>query len=307
MKPYTVDVIIPTYKPGEKFDKLMQMLQKQTHPISRILIMNTEESCFPKRGYENLPGVEVRHLKHSEFDHGGTRDRAACFATADLLCFLTQDAVPKDEYLIERLTEAFTDPEVWAAYARQLPASDCSILEQYTRSFNYPSVSRVKSAQDLKECGIKTFFCSNVCAMYRRDIYRSLGGFEKKTIFNEDMIFAGKMIQKGGKIAYVAEARVIHSHNYSPVQQMRRNFDLAVSQADHPEIFQMARSESEGIRLVKRTAGYLCRIKKPWLIPCLIVQSGFKYLGYCLGKNYKRLPAWLVKRLTTNSAYWDFK
>lgn len=36
----------------------------------------------------------------------------------------------------------------------------------------------------------KTFFCSNVCAMYRRSIYEKLGGFVKHTIFNEDMIFA---------------------------------------------------------------------------------------------------------------------
>ena len=307
MKPYTVDVIIPTYKPDEKFHRLMQMLGKQTYPISRILIMNTEESCFPKRGYEKLPGVEVRHLKRSEFDHGGTRDRAARCATGDLLCFITQDAVPEDESLIQRLAEAFADPEVMAAYARQLPDQGCHTIERYTRSFNYPEKSRVKSARDLKECGIKTFFCSNACAMYRAEAYRSLGGFEQRTIFNEDMILAGKMIQNGGKIAYAAKARVIHSHNYTAIQQLHRNFDLAVSQADHPEIFGMVRSESEGIRLVSQTARYLCRIGKPWLVPVLAVQSGCKFLGYRLGKSYRKLPGWLIRRLTMNKAYWDFK
>ena len=55
-------------------------------------------------------------------------------------------------------------------------------------------------------------------------------------------------------IAYVADAKVIHSHNYNCTQQFKRNFDLAVSQADHPEVFGGIRSESEGIRLVKQTA-----------------------------------------------------
>ncbi len=307
MKPYTVDVIIPTYKPDDKFDRLMKMLGEQTYPISRILIMNTEEPFFPKKGYGDLTGVEIRHLRRSEFDHGGTRDRAASFSNADLLCYFTQDAVPENGEVIRQLVEAFQNPKVWAAYARQLPAPDCGIVEKYTRTFNYPPASSIKSADDLKDYGIKTFFCSNVCAMYRADMYRKLGGFEKRTIFNEDMIFAGKIIQNGGSIAYVAQARVIHSHNYSGIQQLRRNFDLAVSQADHPEIFQMARSESEGIRLVKKTAGYLCRSKKPWMIPHLILQSGFKFLGYQLGKRYQKLPKSWVRKLSASSAYWDFK
>ena len=65
----------------------------------------------------------------------------------------------------------------------------------------------------------------------------------KKTIFNEDMIFAGGLIQKGYGVAYAAEAKVVHSHNHSAIQQFHRNFDLAVSQADHPEVFDGIRSE----------------------------------------------------------------
>ena len=77
------------------------------------------------------------------------------------------------------------------------------------------------------------------------------------------MIFAGELIQKGYGVAYAAEAKVVHSHNYSAIQQFHRNFDLAVSQADHPEVFAGIRSEGEGIRLVKKTAGWLCRQGKP--------------------------------------------
>lgn len=140
----------------------------------------------------------------------------------------------------------FQDPQVGAAYGRQLADRDCRIIEKYTRSFNYPAKSRIKSREDLPELGIKTFFCSNVCAAYRRSAYEKLGGFITHTIFNEDMIFAGRLILDGGSVAYRADARVVHSHNYGCMQQFRRNFDLAVSQADHPEVFAGIRSESEG-------------------------------------------------------------
>lgn len=45
----TVDVVIPSYKPDHKFDRLMHMLQKQTYPIGTILIVNTEEKFFPEK------------------------------------------------------------------------------------------------------------------------------------------------------------------------------------------------------------------------------------------------------------------
>lgn len=67
----------------------------------------------------------------------------------------------------------------------------------------------------------------------------------------------GNLIQAGYGIAYAADAKVIHSHNYSCMQQFHRNFDLGVSQAEHPEIFASVKSEGEGIRLVKQTFRYL--------------------------------------------------
>ena len=229
---------------------------------------------------------------------------------ADIVVFMTDDAVPADEHLIEELVKAFAQrgPEgeaVIMAYARQLPDKDCALAERYTRSFNYPEESCVKTKADLKRLGIKTFFASNVCCAYDREKFWFQGGFIRRTIFNEDMIFAGRaVLQDDYAVAYAAEARVIHSHNYNCRQQFKRNFDLAVSQADHPEIFNGIRSESEGIRLVKSTARFLIRQKKPWLVPGLVVKSGFKYLGYRAGKCYRLLPGWMILKCTMNREYW---
>ena len=185
------------------------------------------------------------------------------------------------------------------------PAADCGVIERYTRDFNYPAVSRLKGKEDEDELGIKTYFCSNVCAAYRRNIYLKLGGFTKKTIFNEDMIFAGHAVEAGYQIAYAADAQVIHSHNYTAMQQLHRNFDLGVSQADHPEVFGRLHSEGEGIRLVKKTAKWLVENGHVLLLPQLVMASGSKYAGYWLGKHYKKLPEGLIRSLTMNPAYWE--
>ena len=305
-----VDVVIPTYKPGKKFSRLLKMLQRQTWPVGKIIVMNTEKSFWNEHGFEGIKNLEVHHLTKEEFDHGETRNRGMRFSRADIVVFMTDDAVPADEHLIEALVKAFKQrgPQgeaVIMAYARQLPDKDCPLAERYTRSFNYPEESCVKTRADLEQMGIKTFFASNVCCAYDREKFWFQGGFIRKTIFNEDMIFAGKAILEDDyAVAYVASARVIHSHNYTCRQQFKRNFDLAVSQADHPELFGCVRSESEGIRLVKSTARFLIRRGKPWLVPGLVVKSGFKFLGYRAGKCYRLLPKWLILKLTMNREYW---
>lgn len=237
---------------------------------------------------------------------GATRACAAELSDADVMVFMTQDALPADKSLIENLVKALTEDEkTGAAYARQLPNENCSFVEKYTRSFNYPDRSAVKTKDDLPVYGIKTFFCSNVCAAYKRDIYQKLGGFVRKAIFNEDMIYAGRLIQEGYAVAYAADAKVIHSHNYSCMQQFHRNFDLGVSQAEHPEIFAGVPSEGEGIKLVKKTINYLIQKRKIWLIPGVILQSGCKYAGYLSGKNYRKLPRKMILWCTMNREYWN--
>ena len=164
----TVDVIIPTYKPDKKFSRLLRMLELQTYPIRRIIVMNTEKSYWNDKGYEGIKGLEVHHLTKAEFDHGRTRNQGARYSRADIMVFMTDDAVPADNQLIEQLMAAFDrrgplGESVIMAYARQLADKDCGLAERYTRSFNYPDQSRVKTRADLKELGIKTFFASTVC------------------------------------------------------------------------------------------------------------------------------------------------
>lgn len=300
-----VDVVMPVCMPDERTVQSVKRLLKQTYPLNRIYLIHTEKGMFPKELETLSEKIHITHIRPEQFDHGGTRHQGAMMSHAEFLIYMTQDALPVNERLVENLMEAFEDERVGAAYARQLPAADSSSIERFTRIFNYPPESTVKSEADLSRLGIKTYFCSNVCAAYRKSVYMSLGGFESRVIFNEDMIMAGRIIQSGYKIAYAADAQVIHSHHDGCLRLFKRNFDLAVSQAEHPEIFEGIRSETEGVRLVRRTAGYLLKAGRPWEIVTLLLQSGFKYAGYRLGRNYRHLPKRLISHCTLNPGYWS--
>lgn len=305
----TVDVIIPVYKPDRKLIELIRRIEQQTADIGQIIIMNTEQKYFDRLVYgtpflKDYHNITVKHISKREFDHGRTRNEGVKRSDAPYFVMMTQDALPDHKEMVEELLKPLQQKGAAVSYARQLPASDAGLVECFTRNFNYPEQSMWKTKESVEQMGIKAFFCSNVCAAYNRAVFDELGGFCRHTVFNEDMIYAAKAAEAGYAIAYAAQARVIHSHNYTASQQFHRNFDLGVSQADHPEVFAKYPSEAEGRKLVRDTIVYLKEQKACRLIPHVISQSGFKYAGYWLGKHYTRLPAKLVVSCSSNKDYW---
>ena len=307
-----IDIIIPVYKPDQKFLALVDKLEHQTVAVNKIIIMNTERQYFDRlvKGtsfFEKYRNVCVINLKKEDFDHGLTRRQGVEQSDAQVFVMMTMDAMPVDGDLVEKLTAPLEKGDVAVSYGRQMAGKNSGEIERYTRKFNYPGKGCEKSAKDVEKLGIKAFFCSNVCAAYRRDIYDRLGGFVSRTIFNEDMIYAAGAIKAGYKIVYAADAKVVHCHNYTYRQQFRRNFDLGVSQADHPEVFAAVSSEGEGAALIRKTTVHLWKSGKKRLIPGLYISSCFKYAGYLLGKHYKGLPKCLVLKCTRSEEYWKQK
>ncbi len=305
----TVDVIIPVYKPGERLKKIINRLRQQTYPVNRIILINTGRAYFERAFGEDMSFFEtddivLRHISEEQFDHGTTRRMAVSMSKADYFICMTDDALPVDRHLVKSLITPLIEGKASAAYARQLAGKEADIVEKFSRRFNYPAVSRIKSKADMDELGIKTFFCSNACAAYERKTYDKLGGFEKHMIFNEDMVYAGRLVDSGASIAYVAEARVLHTHHYTAMQQLKRNFDLGVSQAQFPELFNRVSSQSEGIRMIRGMLGTLLKKNEYNKIPSVIINSAFKLAGYKLGKAYKKLPQRLIMKLTMNRNYW---
>lgn len=307
-----VDVIIPTYRPDEKFLKLLQGLEQQSHRPQKVIIINTDRSIWNRLQMDTRISelgehsfvLHIHHITQEEFDHGGSRNLGVRFSTAPYFICMTQDAIPADAYLIERLLSGMHE-NIKLSYARQLPQEGASLLEKYTREFNYPPVSLIKSEEDKAKLGVKLYFASNVCAIYERATFDALSGFVEKVILNEDMLYAARLLQERWHLYYNAEAKVYHSHEYSGIQQFRRNFDIGVSQVEYREIFSGLKSEGEGLRLVKKTAQYLISKKKGYRIPQLIYISACKYLGFVFGKNYRILPMSLRRRCSMNRGYWQ--
>ena len=256
---YDVLLVVPVYNGGKLWREASEALQKaQKASRHRIRIKVVDSSSRDDSvAIARAMGFEVTGIQSADFDHGGTRNAAVRGEGGDVYLFLTQDAILAHPLALDRLLSAFDDPNVALAYGRQLPHRNANPIAAHARQFNYPEKNRLVGLDDKAQLGIKTVFVSNSFAAYRADTFAVLGGFPERNILSEDMYFAARAILDGWKIAYVADAAVLHSHNYTPLEEFKRYFDIGVFQTDHGWIAdKFGGAEGEGLRFIKSEARY---------------------------------------------------
>jgi rhamnosyltransferase len=122
---------------------------------------------------------------------------------------------------------------------------------------------------------------------------------------SEDSMVATKILLKGWKIAYCAEATCYHSHNYTPFKEFQRYFDIGVFHAREAWYMRtLGGAEGEGKRFVRSELRYLRRYA-PALIPAALMRSGLKFLGYRLGRLEHSLPRGIKFVLSMNRGFWN--
>jgi rhamnosyltransferase len=224
---------------------------------------------------------------------------------ADILVYMTQDAILADSSALHNLLRAFDDPQVAAAFGRQLPRPGSGPIEAHSRIFNYPEESSLRSLESRDRLGIKTIFLSNSLSAYRRSALMAVGGFPSHVIFGEDTVTAARLIQAGCKIAYVSDARAYHSHPYTVLQEFRRYFDIGVLHRREAWLLDnFGKASGEGKRFVLSELRHL-RNAAPWQIPSALLRTGAKMLGYRLGRQEAHIPLPLKRAFSMHKQYWN--
>lgn len=290
-------VIVPTYWANPHLDALLSALGRQGILPSQVLAIDSSSGDDTVERFKAY-GARVHTIPENEFDHGGTRAKAAGLCSdSDFLIYLTQDAYPVDGFAFENLLKPFEDPSIGLAYGRQLPRTGAGAIERHARFFNYGAQSEVRDADARQRLGIKSVFCSNSFAAYRSSALRDVGGFPHKAHFAEDQVVAGRMLLKGYRVAYVADACVQHSHNYSIAQDFKRYVDVGIFHGRNTWLLEaFGKAEGEGFRFVRSELIYLIR-HEPKALPSALVRTVAKYVGYRIGRMEESLPPSLLRRI----------
>ena len=245
-----ISVVIPTLNASAEIESLLISITKQTLKPNEIIVVDSESDDETVSLANPHPLVRVISIQRDDFNHGGTRDMAFRASIGDVVLFLSQDVVIRDETYIETLIQATLQDGVACAFGRQVARADAPTYEKYVREFNYPANSSLHGADDVAKLGIKAFFLSDVCSAYRRDAYLAVGGFDHPVLTNEDMLISAKFLNAGYQIAYCSEAVVFHSHHYTWKQEYARNFLIGQVLYQYRERFSGVKAGYEGLRLV---------------------------------------------------------
>jgi len=303
---YDSRIIVPVRNGGARWREAAAALRRSVPHPSLVVVVDSSSIDGSDRVASEC-GFELHRIDPRTFNHGRTRQ-----AAVDQFCqgkrfviFLTHDAILEGPGSLVALLQSFADAAVGAAYGRQLPHDNARAFGSHFVFFNYPQVSGVRTLADAPRLGIKTAYISNSFAAYRLRALLECGGFPSELILGEDTHVALHMLMSGWALSYCADALVRHSHDYSIFEEMQRYFDFGVLHAQLPELLRrLGPAEGEGTRFVMSELRYMCAVA-PWLVPEVVVRNTAKYLGYRLGRGFRRLPNGMRRGLSMTKGYWD--
>jgi len=299
-------VIIPTLNGADTLGEFFAALKRQHVQPDEILVGDSESN---DRTVEicRAAGARVIAVSRAKFDHGGTRAELAKLAQGQIIVFFTQDAILATRDALELLlAPLFRYPSVACAYGRQLPEKNASPVARHLRSFNYPQESSIRRFDDRQQYGLKTVFISNSFAAYKKHPLAEVGYFKNGLIFGEDTCTLGRLLAAGHEVAYVGEAAVYHSHNYSLAEEFRRSFDIGVLHSSERWLLDTyGQAEGVGVTYVRSLISLLVQEKRYVLFPDCLLRIALKMIGYKLGRSHQQIPAAWRPVLSMHRLWWQ--
>lgn len=281
-------IVIPTLNAEKQIVSLLETLWAQSLPPTQILVVDSQSDDATVKRVRSVPGVCVETIRRQDFDHGGTRDEALRRCDADVVVFMTQDAMPVNRDCMKNLLAPFDNPRVAAVGGRQIAYPDARPFERLIRANNYPDESRVWGRAEIEKLGVRAFLISDVCAAYRKSAYLEVGGFDHPILTNEDMLMAEKLLHAGYQIAYSGEAVVYHSHRFTLGQEYRRNYIIGQTMKRYEDRFEHVSEMGTGVKLVKNVMCQLVREGRIGECFCFAANCAARFLGNRMGRRAER-------------------
>jgi glycosyltransferase involved in cell wall biosynthesis len=229
----TVTVAIPVRDGGELLERTLSALARQT--VAHELLVCDSGSSDGSAQAARARGARVIEIAPSRFSHGGTRNLLMQESLGARVAFLSQDAEPADERWLERLLGGLDlAGDVGIAFGPYRPRPDASPavrvdLERWFASLSPdggPDVERLgeheRGLPVVELVGRRGFFTdANAClarAAWEAVPFREVA-------YAEDRVLAIDMLRAGYAKAFVPGAAVLHSHDYTITEELRRSFD----------------------------------------------------------------------------------
>ena len=243
-----VTVFVPTRNAGRDFEQTIDRIRSQRLDRPFELLVIDSGSTDGTAEFLRRQPVRLIEIASRDYNHGRTRGMAVSEAAGEVVVLTVQDAVPADEYWLQRLVDCFYAPDVAGAYCRQIPRPDAnpfarSRLKRWLATGTQSRVQHIDNRAEFDALPplekLSRIGFDNVSSAVRTSVARAIPFRDCE--FGEDLDWSLRVLLAGHRIVYEPRAAVIHSHNRSIRDEFRRVY------LDHQNLHRLL-----GLRTVPR-------------------------------------------------------
>lgn len=197
----------------------LAMLRQQRTPFDLVVFDNasTDGTLEEARKYTD----RIVHVAAGAYVPGRVLNQAMVCASGEYVVFVNSDCPPQSDTWLQQMIAGFADEQVVAVFGRQVPRADCHPLY-------------AKDTEDTFGDGSRQPFwrhCFSMASAAIRTSAWKTAPFNERLQYSEDIDWTWRARQRGGRIVYVPDAVVTHSHNYTLRQLYRRQYGEGQAEA----------------------------------------------------------------------------
>jgi len=295
-----ISIFIPTKNAGNQFNEVLKQISFQTEKFELIIVDSgsSDNTLEIINNWKQRIPIKLYQIPPKEFGHGKTRNLAIKYAKGKFLVFLSQDAIPLNNFWLTNLIRNFKDSKIAACFSKQIPRKNASEIEKFFCKQNYPNQKIIRPQS--QDSSLENMFFSNVSSCISKDLLEEFP-FNENIIMSEDQEWTKRIIFKRYKTIYDPESIVIHSHDYNLIQTFQRYFDSALSLK---QIFgNFSNFSNKGSKYMRREFFHILKIN-PLSATYLLPYNLARVLGTLSGINHSKIPNNLKRKLSMHKNYW---
>jgi len=214
----TVSLIIRCFNEERHIGTLLEEVCRQTVRDPQVIVVDSGSTDGTLDIVSKFP-VRLVRVSPADFTFGYSLNQGCRLATGAYLVIASAHVVPCGRDWLQRLIDPFADPRVALVYGRQVGDARTRFSEHQLLAKQYPRHSNLDQP---------TPFCNNANAAVRRSLWLQ-HPYNEELSGLEDLAWGKWAVERGHRIAYNAEAMVVHIHEETPAQIQRRHMREALA------------------------------------------------------------------------------
>lgn len=198
-------IVIRAYNEEKHIGRLLEGIKQQTLNDVEIILVDSGSTDATVSIAESF-GAWIVRIAAGEFTFGRSLNFGVREATREFVVIASAHVYPVYPDWLESLLRPFEDEKVALTYGKQRGPDSAKYSEQQIFHRWYP---------DASDSNQPTAFCNNANAAIRKSLWET-HPYDETLTGLEDLAWAKWTKEQGYKIAYTAEAEIVHIHDETP-------------------------------------------------------------------------------------------